>query len=81
MAGERVAVVTGASTGIGEAIARELARKGWHCVLLARRGAELERIAAEIGGEWEVCDVSDRGAGRRRRGARARATPRRSAFS
>jgi uncharacterized protein len=60
MTGERVAVVTGASTGIGEAIARELARKGWLCVLLARRGAELERIAGEIGGEWEVCDVSDR---------------------
>jgi short-subunit dehydrogenase len=56
----RVAVVTGASTGIGEAIARELARKGWHCVLLARRADHLERVAAEIGGEWEVCDVSDR---------------------
>ena len=33
---------------------------GWHCVLLARRKDELERIAGEIGGEWEVCDVSDR---------------------
>ena len=53
-------MVTGASTGIGEAIARELARKGWHCVLLARRADLLERVAAEIGGEWEVCDVSDR---------------------
>jgi uncharacterized protein len=60
MAGERVAVVTGASTGIGEAIARELARTGWQCVLLARRADELERVAEEIGGEWEVCDVSDR---------------------
>lgn len=60
MAETRVAVVTGASTGIGEAIARELARKGWHCVLLARRADHLERVAAEIGGEWEVCDVSDR---------------------
>ena len=60
MAGKRVAVITGASSGIGEAIARELARSGWHCVLLARRAEELERIAAEIGGEWEVCDVSDR---------------------
>jgi short-subunit dehydrogenase len=60
MAEQRIAVVTGASTGIGEAIARELARKGWHCVLLARREEELERIAGEIGGEWEVCDVSDR---------------------
>jgi len=60
MAGERVAVITGASSGIGEAIARELVRARWHCVLLARRASELERIAGEIGGEWEVCDVSDR---------------------
>jgi len=60
MAGERVAVITGASSGIGEAIARELARRGWHGVLLARRASDLERIAGEIGGEWEVCDVSDR---------------------
>ena len=60
MAGQRVAVVTGASTGIGEAIARELAGKGWHCVLLARRADELERVAGEIGGEWEICDVADR---------------------
>jgi short-subunit dehydrogenase len=29
-------------------------------VLLARRGDELRRIADEIGGEWEVCDVSER---------------------
>ena len=56
----RVAVITGASSGIGEATARELAKRGWHCVLLARRGEELERIAGEIGGEWETCDVSDR---------------------
>ena len=60
MADERVAVITGASSGIGEATARELARRGWHCVLLARRADELERIAGEIGAEWEVCDVSDR---------------------
>ena len=56
----RVAVVTGASSGIGEAIARELAGRGWRCVLLARRLEHLERIAAEIGGEVEPCDVSDR---------------------
>ena len=61
MAGARVAVITGASSGIGEATARELARRGWTCVLLARRGDRLESIAAEIGGEWEVCDVRDRG--------------------
>jgi short-subunit dehydrogenase len=60
MSNGRVAVVTGASSGIGEATARELARRGWHCVLLARRQDRLETIAREIGGEWEVCDVSDR---------------------
>jgi short-subunit dehydrogenase len=60
MGNGRVAVVTGASSGIGEATARELARRGWHCVLLARRQDLLERIAGEIGGEWEVCDVADR---------------------
>jgi uncharacterized protein len=60
MAGARVAVVTGASSGIGEATARELARRGWHCVLLARRAERIEALAAEIGGEWERCDVRDR---------------------
>src|SRR5262245_52253341 len=60
MAEQRVAVITGASSGIGEAIACELARTGWHCVLLARRTEHLERIATEIGAEWEACDVSER---------------------
>ncbi|MBA2740439.1 MAG: SDR family NAD(P)-dependent oxidoreductase [Actinobacteria bacterium] len=60
MSNGRVAVITGASSGIGEATARELARRGWHCVLLARRQDRLEVIAAEIGGEWELCDVADR---------------------
>jgi uncharacterized protein len=56
----RVAVITGASSGIGEATARELSTRGWRCVLLARRADHLERIAGQIGGEWEACDVSDR---------------------
>jgi short-subunit dehydrogenase len=62
MSDGRVAVVTGASSGIGEATARELAGRGWHCVLLARRADRLERIAGEVGGEWEICDVADRAA-------------------
>ncbi len=56
----RVAVITGGSSGIGAATARALARRGWRCVLIARGQERLEAVAAEIGGEAEVCDVSDR---------------------
>lgn len=44
----KTALVTGASAGLGEALARELARGGARVVLVARSGPALERIAAEI---------------------------------
>jgi short-subunit dehydrogenase len=51
------AIVVGASSGIGEAIARQLAAQGATVALVARRQAELDRVAGEIrkaGGRAEV---------------------------
>ncbi|MFL5951620.1 MAG: SDR family NAD(P)-dependent oxidoreductase [Gaiellaceae bacterium] len=56
----RVAVVTGASSGIGAAVSRALAGRGWHMVLLARREDRLRELAGEIDGEYEACDVGRR---------------------
>jgi short-subunit dehydrogenase len=42
------AIIIGASAGIGEAIARRLAREGCRVALVARRGEDLERICAEL---------------------------------
>ena len=60
MAGKR-AIVTGASSGIGEAVCRAFVREGARVVLVARRREPLERLAAELG-EAAVshpADVSD----------------------
>ena len=53
----RTALVTGASRGIGEAIARRLARDGLRVGLLARTQDELTRIAASIEAEGGAADV------------------------
>ncbi len=56
----KVAIVTGASSGIGEAIAIELAKNGVNVVLAARRIQELERIVTDIkkhGGEAAFFEI------------------------
>ena len=60
----RVAVVTGASRGIGHAVARALAGSGARVAMLAR-GAEALRSAAEpLGALGIPCDIADEGAAR-----------------
>ncbi|WP_421840405.1 SDR family NAD(P)-dependent oxidoreductase [Mycobacterium sp.] len=62
------AVITGASSGIGEALAEGLARRGYSLILVARRANRLQKLADRLGDEHGVCteirgcDLVDRGA-------------------
>lgn len=55
----RVAVVTGASSGLGEGLARALAGAGAKVAVVARRYDRLEKLAAEIGGLAVAADLLD----------------------
>jgi NADP-dependent 3-hydroxy acid dehydrogenase YdfG len=56
---KQVAVVTGASSGIGEATAKTLAAQGFHVVAVARRADRITALADEIGGTAVVTDITD----------------------
>src|SRR5258706_16098513 len=56
------ALVTGGGRGIGAACARSLAKAGAHVIVCGRTKADLDAVAAEIGGRAIVCDVADRAA-------------------
>ena len=57
---DKVAVVTGAASGFGEAIARRYAREGARVVVADLNDQTGGRIADEIGGAYVHADVSDR---------------------
>ncbi|HZM41172.1 MAG TPA: SDR family oxidoreductase [Acidimicrobiales bacterium] len=55
----RVGLVTGASSGLGEAVARALANAGARVAVAARREDRLAALAAEVGGVAVACDLLD----------------------
>lgn len=58
MTARPLAVVTGASSGIGRASARRLAAEGFEVICAARRTERVEELAAQIDGRAVTCDVT-----------------------
>ena len=60
-AAERTVYITGASDGIGAALARKMSGEGFAVGLIARRAEALAQVAASLSGPnaWAVADVSD----------------------
>jgi short-subunit dehydrogenase len=56
---QRVALITGASSGIGLAVARQLSARATRVALVARTERTLNDAAREMGGEAFVCDMND----------------------
>jgi NADP-dependent 3-hydroxy acid dehydrogenase YdfG len=59
MADDKVFLITGASTGIGAATARQAAQAGYRCVLAARSEDKLHALASEVDGLAVRCDVTE----------------------
>jgi NAD(P)-dependent dehydrogenase (short-subunit alcohol dehydrogenase family) len=55
----QVALVTGGGSGLGEAVARELAKQGAKVAVLDINAAGARRVAADIGGIACACDITD----------------------
>ena len=55
----QAALVTGGASGLGEAVARELARLGAKVAVLDRNAERAQQVAAEIGGTAHGCDITD----------------------
>ncbi len=61
MTSQRSVFITGGGTGLGAAVARRLAVRGWRIALAGRRDAPLRALAAELGSTAQACplDVAD----------------------
>ena len=54
---KKIALITGASSGIGAALSRSLCEKGYHCILAARSEDKLEKLAQSLRNDGFDCSV------------------------